>query len=166
VLHHQPQFQVPVSPGQLIIAPQRVTEGDLLRPPWMTGANHVQVRDPPLPGRIWLDEEPPPRPPIQLRRHVTPALPGEPLHRLADNDIGIAHRSHQVNDRFGGKPGNRRRPDMLNPVSQPRCQQPGQSATLGLRTLAQPGIMRTDLCLLISPRRDGIIHTARLARSH
>jgi len=42
------------------------------------------------------------------------------------NGAGISHRRHQIDDRLGGKPGNRRGPDMLDPVYQPRRQQPVQ----------------------------------------
>lgn len=165
VLRSQPPFQTLIPSRQLIIGSQRVPEGDLLRPPPMTGPDHMQMRDPPLPRGVWLDEKPPPRPAaVQFRRHITPAIGGEPFPRLPGHGVGISHRRHQIDDRLGGKPGNRRGPDMLNPVHQPRRQQPGQPCTLGPCPVTQPGIMRTDLRLLIRPQRDSITHAATLAR--
>jgi len=86
------------------------------------------------------------------------------VYQLRGHGVGISHRRHQIDDRLGGKPGNRRGPDMLDPVHQPRRQQPGQPCTLGPRPVTQPGIMRTDLRLLIRPQRDSITHAATLAR--
>ena len=63
VLRFQPLLQVLITPGQPVIAPQRVPERDLLRPPRVTGPDHVQVRHPTLAGGIRLDEEPPHSPP-------------------------------------------------------------------------------------------------------
>jgi hypothetical protein len=75
VLHRQPPLQLLITPGQPVIAPKRVPERDLLRPPRVTSPDHVQVRRPPLAGGVRLDEEPPPLPsPVQARRHVTPAV--------------------------------------------------------------------------------------------
>jgi hypothetical protein len=87
----------------------------------MTGGDQVQVRDPALPAGVRLDEKPPPRPAIQLRRNVTPAIPGQQRASLAGHGSGVTHRCHQVEDRLGGEPGHRRRPDMLDALGQPRC---------------------------------------------
>jgi hypothetical protein len=43
MLRRQPPLEVPVPPRQVIIAPQRIAERDLLRPPRMTSRDHVQV---------------------------------------------------------------------------------------------------------------------------
>jgi len=165
VLRRQPPLQVLITPGQPVIAPQRVAERDLLRPPRVTGSDHVQVRCPPPAGGVRLDEEPPPQPsPVQIRRHVTPAVRGEPFPRLHDHDVRIGHRCHQVDDRFGSKSGDRRRADMLNPACQPRRQQPGQLVALGKRPVSEPRIMRQNLRLLIRPCRDSIAHEPTLDR--
>src|SRR5258708_33979280 len=69
----KPAFQVLAPSRELVIAAQLIPEGDLLCPARMAGADHVQVRAPPLPAGDWLDVKPPPRPPLPLRWHMTPA---------------------------------------------------------------------------------------------
>src|SRR5262249_7511564 len=119
VLLRQPAFQIPIPLRQLPVQPKRVPELNLLCPPRVPGLHQVQVRRPSLPGRVWLDKETPPRPVIQLGRHITPAIRNEPPQCLLSHHVQVNDRGHQVDDRLGGKPGNSSRPDMLDSASQP-----------------------------------------------
>lgn len=127
--------------------------------------DNVQVCYPALAGSIRFDEEPPPQPsPVQIRRHVMPAVRSERFPCLHDHDVRICHRRHQIDERLGCKPGNRGRPDMLNPVYEPRRQQPRQQVALDPRPVSEAGVMRENVRLLIRPCRDRIAHPAKLTR--
>lgn len=67
----------------------------------MTGPDDMQVRDPVLPGRVRLDEKPPPRPLVQLRWYVAPAIRSEPFPSQSDYGSGIGRPGHEVDDRLG-----------------------------------------------------------------
>ena len=74
---------------------------DLDETQWRDSAKSQQVRDPVLPGRVRLDEKPPPRPLVQAGRHVAPAVRSEPLSSEGDYRAGIGRSGHEVDDRLG-----------------------------------------------------------------
>jgi hypothetical protein len=121
VLLRQPAFQILIPVCELAVPPQGVPEFYLLCPPRVPCLYQVQVGHPPLPGCVRLGKEPPPRLAIQLWAHNT-SHPRRAVQALARRQVQVSDRGHQVDDRLGGEPGNSSRPDMLDPVGQPRRQ--------------------------------------------
>src|SRR5262249_8307405 len=149
---------------ELAVPSKGVPELYLLCPPRVPGLHQVQVRHPSLPRCVRLDEEAPPRPTIQLRRHLTPAIRNELPSRLPGHHGLVTHRGHQVDDRLGGEPGNRSRPDMLASAGQPRRQQLCQPFALCPCPVSPPRVIRTDFSPLIRPCGSSIAHCATVTR--
>jgi hypothetical protein len=160
----QATFQVLVPLREAVVAAKRVAKSDLLGPPLVSGLDQVQVRLASLSRRVWLDEEAPPRSAIQFRRHMAPTVRNKPLRCLINNSVQVSHRGHQVHDRLCGKPRNSRRPNVLNPIDQPRCEQTGQLLTLRPCPNSPSRVVRTDLCPLVRPCRGILAHQATLVR--
>lgn len=158
----QPKFQVLVPLREAAVAAKRVAKSDLLGPPLVPGLDQVQVRLASLSRRVRLDEETPPWSAIQFRRHIAPTCRNKSLRCLINNIVQVSRRGHQVHDRLPGKPRNSRRPDVLNPIDQPRCEQIGQLLTLSPGPNSPSRVVRTNLCPLIRPCRSILAHQATL----
>lgn len=160
----QPTFQVLVSLRKPIVAAKCVAESDLLAPPWVPGLDQLQMRLASLSRRIRLDEKAPPWPAIQVRRHRAPAVRDKSPRRLGNRGFQVRHGGDQVDDRFGGKPRNSRRPNVLDSINQPRLQQTDQLLAFSPRPDRPLRIVRAHRCPLICPRRDVRAHQMTVTR--
>ncbi len=122
----------------------------LLAPAGMGEPHQMQVCDPPV--AFGLDQQAPPRPPVQLRRYLMPSGRGESRSNVP-GAVQVVHGRLQIEDGLGCQARHRGGPEVLDRRNQPGSEHRVQQPALVLSGLPPRTVRRHHVDLLGGPRR-------------